>query len=407
MQRNETEIFSQPSNIGVTSRMTESIKGAQSGRARWMDQKVTFDNLHAIAVAVDFMIPDDSEFTRFTIQGSKVLGDVIRREYGKPSLENEESKNEYDKFIAQPLNALSYAGVLSSERRGTRYYRVRDREMLQYIAAGDRNAREFLITYIQTVLSLWGWWGRVETYFNSPQTNDDLRGLKTQFYYLMVAKTGLGSRKSSNPTVESSRIFTKVLNPLAFAYGAHGTERGRVMKTIPSRLDLVYNRPNFLDVAAKKPKDLTRKQFESILAEKAVKFPAQTNQSAVMRSVRTYHRDVPEVPSAVGGKARHVHHIFPKSSHAELADTPENLIALTSAQHLFEAHPEGNTQKVDPIFQRNALLYKLESIEKSRIADDGMYDYARFADVLFRGYGIRVESPDYHACHKAIISRLG
>ena len=113
-----------------------------------------------------------------------------------------------------------------------------------------------------------------------------------------------------------------------------------------------------------------------------------------------------EVPSVIGGRARHVHHIFPKSSHPDLADTPENLIALTSAQHLFEAHPEGNTQKVDPIFQRNALLYKLESVEDSVTAGDNMYDYARFAKVLEVGYGVEVLTIDYDGCHEAIISQL-
>ena len=42
-----------------------------------------------------------------------------------------------------------------------------------------------------------------------------------------------------------------------------------------------------------------------------------------------------------------MHHIFPQSEFAEIADYIENLIALTSGQHLQKAHPNGNTRIID------------------------------------------------------------
>nr|VDG61729.1 Uncharacterised protein [Streptococcus thermophilus] len=130
MSSQEFEIFQQSTEIKVGDKLVELIQNSKNDNARWIDQKVTFDNLHVIALAVDLSVPDDSEFTRFTIQESRVLGDVVRREYGKPSLDDEHGQNEYDKFIAQPLNTLAFAGILASEKRGRRFYRVRDREML-------------------------------------------------------------------------------------------------------------------------------------------------------------------------------------------------------------------------------------------------------------------------------------
>ncbi|WP_157672426.1 hypothetical protein [Corynebacterium mycetoides] len=400
------EIFHSANFLSLENQLTDSIKTASADGARWMDQKVTFDNLHTIANAVDLAVPNESTFTRFTIQDSRSFQAIVTREYGKPSSYEETAQNEYDKFILQPLCMLAFAGVLSSENRRTRQFTVRNRPLLRTIATSESEARTFLISYLETVLREWGWWNRISSYFESAQTEEDLRVLKRQFHYLMLEKTRVGSRGSKDPRVEINRIFTKVVNPLAYAYGARGTERGHVMKSIPSRHDLIYNRPNFSDARVQKPKNLTRRQFEEILDKKASQYPEENNLSRVMREVRSYHREVSEVPSTVGGKARHVHHIFPRSSFPKIADYRENLIVLTSAQHLFEAHPYGNTTEVDKIYQRNALLYKLESIKKSVDQNDGMYSYDSFARVVSLGYSLTVPEATYMGCKNAILGQL-
>ena len=43
----------------------------------------------------------------------------------------------------------------------------------------------------------------------------------------------------------------------------------------------------------------------------------------------------------------------------------ENLIALTTAQHMQEAHPGGNTRQIDTKFQYTCLIAKTDSIRKN------------------------------------------
>ena len=80
-----------------------------------------------------------------------------------------------------------------------------------------------------------------------------------------------------------------------------------------------------------------------------------------------------------------MHHIFPQSEFAEIADYIENLIALTSGQHLQKAHPNGNTRIIDKQYQYTCLIAKTESIRKNIMANKGepvIYDFAAFMYVL-------------------------
>lgn len=92
---------------------------------------------------------------------------------------------------------------------------------------------------------------------------------------------------------------------------------------------------------------------------------------------------------SVGALATHMHHIFPKSSFPTIADYVENLIALTSAQHMQEAHPNGNTQLIDKDFQYVCLICKTESIRKN--LQDGFgtpmfYSFENYMTVLDIGF---------------------
>lgn len=402
----QVDIYYPTTRTRLVGQVEEAFRNASPGNARWMDQKVTYDNLHLVASVVSLSAGLDQPFSRFTLQESNALDQVLRREYGKPGLKDEMAKNEYDKFLLQPLCTLAYAGVLDSELTRKRMFKVKNRDLLDEIAESENSARSFLILYLETVLKEWGFWNRFASYFDSDQTAEDFANLKKQFQLLMFQRTSIGGRGSKNPEVEINRIFTKVLNPLAFAYGAHGTERGRVMKTIPSKFDLIYNRPNFFDAIRQKPRDITRRQFEAEIAKRAAQFPEQKQLSAEMRKVRAFHAGVSEVPTATGGKATHVHHIFPKSTHPTIADSRENMICITAAQHFFEAHPDGNTGVIDPTFQRIALLYKLETVRASVEGKDGMYSFDGLADVLASGYKMERPEASYDSCRRAIQCRL-
>lgn len=375
--------------------------------ARWYDQKVTYENLATVASAVDVLINHRSRtsFTRFDLQDVASLNQAVVREYGKPALDSEDAKSEYDKFLSQNLNVLAFAGVLTSSAGRPRIYRISNAQVLSNLAGDETECRRFLIEYLHWVLKEFGWWNHFEKYTKSEFTNDDLQLIKSKFTTLLINTMGLGTRGAKDPGREAGRIFQKIFNLLAFQYDVPGTAGGRVMVTAPSKFDLSYNRPNWRDQASKKPKNITRKEYDQSREDAiGVQIPSNVR-TAAMKKVRTYHNYVSEVLDSSGVNASHVHHIFPQSQFKELADTLENLIALTPGQHLGEAHPHGNTQKIDPVFRRTCLFRKLESIKASVTAGDEMYSYERFAWVLHQGLGIEAPEPDYDSI-KAILVDL-
>jgi hypothetical protein len=88
---------------------------------------------------------------------------------------------------------------------------------------------------------------------------------------------------------------------------------------------------------------------------------------------------------SVGNVATHMHHIFPKNQFPEIADYIENIIALTSGQHLQLAHPNGDTSVIDSGFQYTCLICKTESIRKNILDNHGepiIYKFDDFMHVL-------------------------
>lgn len=371
---------------------------------RFADQKLAFDNLHFISKSIDLAFPKNEQcFTTTELRKSKSLNQVVTTLYGKPSLEDEKAANEYDKFLGQIMSAMTVAGILSREKLGRGHqYHVSDRETLRLVARSEVDALDFLTEYLEAYLKVNGWWHNLETYFDSNQTQADYRKLKADFVFFGIEKLKLGSKGSKNPATEAGRIFQKVLNPLALKYGAFGSQRGRVMNSVPSRFDLEYNRPNFRDLANKKPKHITRKEYLADMNEQADRLPPQKDMSSAMKIVRNYHNGVPEIPDATGQRATNVHHMFPKSGFPTIRDTPENLIALTPGQHFGEAHPNGNTSMVDEIYQKTCLNQKLTSVLRSESENDGMYSLERFAHVLEVGFGLDEVLPTPRACREAI-----
>ena len=381
-----------------------------AGGVRWFDQKVTFGNIAEVANAVlsTVTLGKLDDFTRKDIQNSASFNNAIQRDYGKPSLTDESAANEYDKFISQNLIVLAYSGILSSATKNgkKRIYKIRDREMLERIAGNEKESREFLIEYIEWVLKQFGWWSHVKRYIESEHSQTDMDHLKDAFTNLAIDTMKLGSRGSARPEVEAGRIFNKVINLVAYANLVPGIERGRVMKTPPRTFELSYNRPNWRDIASKKPKRMTRKAYEEQLEQAAASSIVESVMTSAMRKVKNYQQGVSEVPDSTGVKATHIHHMFPKHAFPDLADMLENLIALTPGQHLGIAHPDGNTQKIDLVFQRTCLNQKLESIKKSIDEDEDIYSYENFATVLQIGWGIDRVEPTYSSLRQAIVEHL-
>lgn len=389
------------------SEIEQSLRNSEATDVRWLDQKVTFDNLYLISRTVDLSIPDTDVWFHWTdLTRSGSLGQTITREYGKPKLEALDAKNEYDKFIGQPLNTLAYAGVLETKKQRRRMYRIADAELLKKISASEDNARAFLIVYIESVLKSFGWWHHIERYLASTQSQQDIKDLKRSFLTLLQEKMGIGTRGTKKPETETNRIFPKMLNLICFDLGARGVEQGRVMKTIPSKFDLIYNRPNFRDKASGKLKNETRKKHTARIELEAKNRPAPSRLSSIAAKVQKYHGYISEADPTNRAKAVHVHHIFPKAEYPELADQPENLIVLTPGQHYSEAHVDGNTREIDPVNQKVYLFSKLQSVKSSVEKGDDMYSYAGMARVLEFGYRIKPDSESLAGCHAAIASKM-
>ena len=70
------------------------------------------------------------------------------------------------------MEMLAYAQVLTKSKRGNRnYYKVNNKEILEYIALRERNALFFLKTYIEKTLNDSGIYNAFENFFNR-QTKD-------------------------------------------------------------------------------------------------------------------------------------------------------------------------------------------------------------------------------------------
>ena len=85
--------------------------------------------------------------------------------------------------------------------------------------------------------------------------------------------------------------------------------------------------------------------------------------------------------------ATQIHHIFPKSEYPDIKHYLENLIALTPNQHYGFAHPNNNTQYIDPVSQKTLLIAKTVSIKFNLLQEDEkIYDFDNFRTVLYVGF---------------------
>lgn len=335
---------------------------------RFMDQKVTPDVLAFIAdCIVNYPNANATEFTKNDIWRSDYFSKNVVLIYSKPQADNETAVHEYDKFTAQPLKTLAYAGVLTEERKnGSNYYSVNNPEILEFVSLNDRNAFTFLRVYLEKVLSDSGFIGRVEDYIGQYRRGtfgpENFNDLKAAFIKFMIGNTKI------NGEVEVRRIFPKVFNILAVSAGVPGSRSGRVTEGPYLYSDLMYNAINFRDIG--KLKNVTRQERTSIV--KSVTEYSDYEMSKAMQAVRTRHYPNSEVRDKFAvGEAKQVHHIFPKSTHPGLRSSLENLILLTAQQHNSRAHPSNRTAHIDPEYQKDCLLSKVESVRQSVMANDG------------------------------------
>lgn len=356
----------------------------KTNNARWIDQKCTPDVVTIIADCILEYTSDDKNkdiFSSMDIWHNNYTVVNVEDIFKKPSPKSKAAKNEYDKFFQQPMEMLSYAGILTKIKKGNRnFYSIADKGLLQEIAFGERYALFFLVKYIEKVLRDSGIYSFFEEFFDK-QDKNSYEKVKFGFRDFTIEYTPI------NNETEVFRIFTKVINPLAYDKSSHGTERGRLSKDIITYDMLMYNRDNFRDIYQSKPKGITRKEHESPSPSRARFIQYQMDKAIKnVKRINQYYNFGSSEVEGDDNPATETHHIFPKTEFPEISYFEENLINLTPNQHRNQAHPLGNFSVVDKEFQKICLIAKLGTIKFSIENNLGVYDFNNFLVVTDTGY---------------------
>lgn len=372
--------------------------------ARWIDQKCTPDVLCIVADCIlnyidtngnlDFT-SKDIWFSDYTIQN---VHDIFR----KVQVDSSSASNEYDKFFGQPIKLFAYAGILEEEKFGRENkYRLINRNLLEHISLRERNALQFLIKYIGKVVEDSGLTIVFDEFFEQ-QNSQAYDNLKNTFFTFTVANTAIGS-KGSNGKLECGRIFTKVVNVLAFNLNKRGTEKGRISQHAITYDMLMYNRDNFRDIYAEKPKSVSRKDYIAqqhiVINEAYYRYLSTKAKRRLKQYNDNYRNGLSEMLGDIE-HATHIHHIFPAGEFPEISYYLENLMALTPNQHLNNAHPDGRTTAINRDYQHDCLIVKTDMIrENIEQNNEVIYSFSDFLHVLFVGFNedtfLDIEPNDY------------
>ena len=397
-------MLSQNDVIQFCESMNYDIRKSHNGR--WIDQKCTPDVLWSVS---DFVIAYtencNDPFNATDIWKSEYAKETIADTYSKPGTDDSSAANEYDKVFSQPLCMLCYAGILEDIGTNNRHkYRVVRKDVLEYIARNDLNALRFIQTYNEKVLRDSGIFDVFIDFFDhqDPTYFNRMKETFIDFYH-----TYTPIKKDYEP----KRIFTKVLNPLAFKYSKKGTEKGRISKNIIIRSDLMYNRDNFRDIYVDKPKGVSREDWRDAHPEFDVRegyFVQRMNSSKrILKEYILYQKgNISELTLYIEGfddtsAPTQIHHIFPKNEYPTIMYYLENLIALTPNQHFGFAHPNNNTHVVDLAAQKELLIAKTCSIKNNLecAQEDDIYDFQNLLEVLKEGWNdesvMQIRDGDY------------
>ena len=365
----------------------------KSHNGRWIDQKCTPDVVWSISdFVLDYVDNVSQQFTVKDIWQSDYAKETIAETFSKPGTDEKKAENEYDKVFSQPLCMLCYAGVLRDVSTTSRHlYEIANRDVLEYIAKNDTYSLRFLYVYIERVLKDSGLYPVFEAFFDT-QDKAHFNAMKQAFIAFYHEHTPI--KKDFEP----KRIFTKVLNPLAFRLKKKGTEGGHMSKTLITKADMMYNQDNFRDVYKDKPKDMTRKEWLELhpdIDRRDGYFEQQMSHSKkqLRKFIIEYRGNTSELTMFIDehddtATPTQMHHIFPKNEFPAIMHYIENLIALTPNQHYGFAHPGNNTQIIDPAAQKVLLIAKTYSIKQNLESEteEQIYEFANLLTVLSTGW---------------------
>lgn len=348
--------------------------------ARFTDQKCFPDVVCAVAECTLQYVGDDlkTTFSKNDIWHFEYSSNLVAECFSKPETEDADAESEFDKFFGQPLKMFAAAGILEESKSGREnIFKVKEPDILSWISMREMNALIFLDVYFTKVLTDSGYMQYFDDFFVK-QDKKSFLSLRDHIDEMYHSHTLVDGAK------EPRRIFNKLLNVMAFRRKKLGAKRGVLTKDIISLADIRYNRVNWRDV--NKPKGMTRQVYaqtvDGATANNEGYYNRAINQAKRFVRELEQYSEVHHYPSY---KATDAHHIFMKSEYPDLADMPENIIALTGTEHYTYAHPNRNTQRTDVDYQMICLISKLDSIERNFQAGFNDYSLADFTRVLNEG----------------------
>ena len=350
---------------------------------KFCDQKTQIDVVECVSLCI-LNYKKKNWFTKKDIWFSKFSVDHVYEVFRKPISTDKKSKKEFDKFFAQPKAFLTFFGVLIREKKSNAYYHtIANRKILEYISDNQNNSLNFMyLCFVFFLKQNSELKKKVDDFFKT-QDKTSFQELK-ETYEIFIKK----HTKIENDN-EPRRTFTPFINLLAFKNIKKGTQGGRLSSDFIHRDELIYGRPNWKDIATKKPRGKTRAEWHIEYLEKQDEEKALTTTEAYAKKcIKEKYGEISEYSKSAGAHA--THHIFPRSFHFKLCGFKENLIRITPDEHFTKAHPKNNTQKIDENFQIELLKAKLNSIETSFKNKENFYDLKNFIFILNIGFNINL-----------------
>ena len=358
----------------------------KSHNARWIDQKCTPDVLCIIADCIlEFSFSTDCWFTSSDIWHNDYTIKNVEAIFKKPNLDEKKAKHEYDKFFQQPMELFSNAKILKKEKRNSKnYYKIINKDILEYISIREMNALKFLNIYNEKVLKDSNIYEKFNKFFSNPNKYT-FKDMKDTFYKFTHKYTNIKKDK------ECGRIFAKIVNPLAFMRDTYGSIKGHMSKNKITKEYLMYNRLNFRDIYTDKPKEITREEHlesaKNISKQSLIIYQTSKAKKLLRRFNDSFFDGLSEIDDGDINLATEMHHIFPVNEFIELSGYVENIIALTPNQHYLKAHPNRNTQIIDKAFQQICLLAKADHIKENILyGKEVIYSFTNFKYVLSVGF---------------------
>lgn len=349
------------------------------------EQKTTPDLIWCVALVLLDLTKDDHNmvFGDRDIRASKIFNEFMQDYFTKAP--QSEAENEYNKVSSYQLGLLEYAGVIERVDERPKRFKVIHRNILDQLALNDLSSAKFLAEYTEKLVRDNGLWSYFESYQNNPnQYNYDV----FKEAYWQWAKVNTGVRTDNHD--HSFRVFNKIFNVLCYKFRIPGQLDSYITDGVCPYNFLIYNRDNFRDKDM--PAGMTRREYaDTVLSGIDTDGVVGTLLKKAKEAISRKYGDseVKELEYGyLSNKGVHVHHILPVHAYQEYSLVRENLIALTPGQHLSDAHPMGNTRRIDVRYQAVCLLHKLKNIQSSIAAGEDFYEPSRFVEVVNTCYDL-------------------